>query len=281
MAKDTIRVDVGAIAKELMLMIPTKEHETKIRRALGSATLAEWKRLAGMELGSTARDYSLALSIAHTKDKTTITLEDSEKPFIMLIEEGMTGGDMRKWMFNGPRVKHGKNGRYLIVPFRHGGAGTSGRNVGEAIPPALTSLVAKLKTKATRPHPEGYKRPGEAHQRTLKQSPSKDPPRLHANMAGIKADAKKILETKKQSWHTTSIYTGMMKPGKKYNKGDGSMRKTFRVISEGIIRGDTDEKGEATQHWYHPGITARHFKRRAEKNVMERAPTFVASVLKT
>ena len=68
MAEDTIRVDVGAIAKELMLMIPTKAHETKIRRALGSAMLAEWKRLAGMELGSTARDYSHSLSIKHTKD---------------------------------------------------------------------------------------------------------------------------------------------------------------------------------------------------------------------
>jgi hypothetical protein len=93
--------------------------------------------------------------------------------------------------------------------------------------------------------------------------------------------AKAILERKEKPWHATSIYTGMVRKEKTYESATQSSYQTFRTISEGVIRGEVDEKGKAKQHWFHPGISARRFAPRVQKHLEKISMSLVAIALKS
>jgi hypothetical protein len=42
---------------------------------------------------------------------------------------------------------------------------------------------------------------------------------------------------------------------------------TFRVISENVNRGAVAPDGSATQHWFHPGITAVHYAEKTRAHI--------------
>lgn len=234
-----ISVDVGKLAGALLSKLPSPDDRQRLLGSIAVAALANWKNLALRELRSSSRDYVQGLSLDVRKDKAVITL-GGELP--NLVENGFAGGDMRRWMLSGPKAKQGANGRYLVVPFRHGSPGTTGRNVGPVMPVSIHDAAKKLAPSLSRP--KGGVSYGE---------------RLSTRSRGVGEQAKQVLESRSKPWHASSIYAGMIRQQKQYGKAKQSSYSTFRVISESVVRGRVSDSGEALEHWRHPGIVAKRF----------------------
>ncbi|MCZ6868109.1 MAG: hypothetical protein O7G84_01235 [Gammaproteobacteria bacterium] len=249
-----VKVDIGQISLAVLGMLPTRSDQERMVHGMGAAALAFWKRQAQQNLKSTSREYVQALTSEEGDRKFTITLSGV---LPNLIEQGFQGGDMRDWMLSGPKAKQGKNGKYLIIPFSHGAAGSSGRNTGPAMPVSIHAAAKRLAPSLSRPArgtaAEAHKtRPGE---------------RLSAASAHVDRQAHKLLTTKAKPWHASSVYQGIVRQEKKYKRATQSSYTSFRVISENVNRGESDKEGKATQHWFHPGIRAVHFATKTQKHV--------------
>ncbi len=242
-----IRVDLGPLASSLTSSLPKKGDRQVVLRKLGAVAMAMWKSLARNELRTSSRDYVAGLTYDQRRTGVTITLTGTVPN---MIENGWKGGDMRQWLLTGPNAKQGKAGPYNTVPFRHGTPRSGGRNVGSQMPSAI-HRVAKVLA-GTRSRHGGGVLYGE---------------RLHPGARQMTKQAVRILETKKQPWHATSIYMGMIREEKTFAKATqttGYM--TFRRISA---------KSRDPKHWFHPGIKARRFAERVRAHVEETAPRLV------
>ena len=261
-----IKVDISKIAKDIAARVPTKDDRDRLVQALGAAAVAYWKREAQRGLKSTSRDYIAGIQEEFDQGKYTITLKGT---LPNIIEQGFRGGDMRDWMLKSPKARKGRNGRYLIIPFRHGTPGTSGRNVGPAMPTSIHAAAKHLEPSLSR------------HKAQAPQSKSiRYGERLGPKSKRVNAEAKQILTSKKKSWHATSIFSGMIREQKTYAKATQSQYMTFRVISEGVIRGKTDKEGKATQHWFHPGISAKHYAQKTQAHISKLAAAMLPKVTK-
>ncbi len=252
-AEAPIKVDIGQISRDVLGLLPTRGDQDRMVRGMGASALAFWKRQAQMGLRSTASEYVQALTSEEGDRKFTITLSGV---LPNMIEAGFQGGDMRDWMLKGPKVKHGKNGKYLIIPFSHGAAGSSGRNTGPAMPASIHEAAKRLAPTLTRPL-----RAADAHRTT------KPGERLSAASAHVSNQARKLLTTKAKPHHAGSVYKGIVREVKTYAKATQSSYTSFRVISEGVNRGEADKEGKATQHWFHPGIRAVHYAQKTQRHI--------------
>ena len=242
-----VRLDLQALRDVLTAVGAKTAGLDKVRVGLGRAAESNWKNTAKRELKSTSKDYVDGISRYEENGpsgKTTVIELNGRMP--NMVEQGWGGGDMREWMLRSRNVKHGANGRYAAIPFRHGSPGTSGRNVGAAMPAAIHKIAKDLEPTrtvragmSTRAHTQwgGRVKPG----------------------SGSKA-ADRILATKMKPHHTTGVHSGMVRQAKKYPSGAQSSKfTTFRTISENS--GVKDEKGDHLS-WLHPGIKARHLAKR-------------------
>jgi hypothetical protein len=274
--KKTIDIDVSKLAAALLARLPTASDRERMLHNLAAEAYSHWKGQAQDNLKSTSKDYIAGLRIEGIKgSRAVISLVDGTPPgnrIPGMIEQGFKGGDMRGWMFNGPRAKTAKAGhKYLSVPFRHGVPGTTGRNVGRAMPPSIHRAAQKLTATLSRPGPAV----GGATGRTTIYGK-----RLHPTADGVGPKARGILNHKEKPWHATSIYMGMIRKEKTYETDTQGQYTTFRTISQKVIRGARDENtGEALEHWRHPGIRPRHFARATQKHVKTIAARIVTSAM--
>lgn len=269
-----VDVDVSKLAATLLGRLPTPADRERMIRGLAASAFAHWKRQAQQGLKSSSRDYIAGLQMEVSGTRAVISLVNPPGNVLPnLIEQGMQGGDMRKWMFNGPRTKIAKAGhKYLTVPFRHGTPGTSGRNVGPQMPPSIHRAAKQLTATLSRPGPAVGGRKGAT---TLYGQ------RLHPDHPAAGPKARRLLMEKKKDWHASSIYLGMIRKEKTYEQATQSQYTTFRRISEKVIRGERDAKtGEALQHWRHPGIRPRHFAHSTQRHIARIADGIVTSSLK-
>jgi hypothetical protein len=70
---------------------------------------------ANQKLHTRKETYIQALSISKDDDAWLLVLDESA----MWIEEGQSPFDMKPGLLNSPKAKQGKNGKYLVVPFKH------------------------------------------------------------------------------------------------------------------------------------------------------------------
>jgi hypothetical protein len=246
-----IRVDLGPLATSLVSSLPKKGDRAAVLKQLGAVAMAMWKSLARNELRTSSRDYVSSLSYDERPTGVTITLGGTVPN---MIENGWGGGDMRRWLLSGPNAKQGKDGPYNTVPFRHGTPRSGGRNVGTQMPSAIHKVAKTLK--GTRSKHGGGVLYGE---------------RLHPDHSKMTKQAARILDKKKQPWHATSIYMGMIREEKTFAKATqttGYM--TFRRISE---------KSRDPRHWFHPGIKAKRFADRVKAHVETEAPRLVLEAI--
>lgn len=226
---------------------PHRADTPKILQGLGAAAMQKWKKLAQQGLRSTSQDYIKGLQEEYKGNKFTIELTGM---LPNMLERGWPGGDMREWMLKSPKVKQGPNGPYLTIPFRHGTPGTGGRNVGPAMPSAIHK--AALTLDPTKSRPGGL-------QGKSKNTDWGKKGRLHPGL-NIGAKAKAILERRAKPWHSASIYMGMVRKEKTYEKGKQSGGyTTFRTISR-----NSSAEGK---HWVHPGIKARRFAPKVKAHI--------------
>lgn len=241
MAEKLITIDLAPLKARVLASLPHSADRDRILKGLAQSAMRHWRNLAQKRLRSSSKTYLDGLSIEESGGTSKLTL-DGVLP--NMVELGWQGGDMRQWMLQSGKAKQGKNGPYLVIPFRHGTPGTSGRNVGKQMPGAIHAEAKKLSHTLSRPGP-----PVSSHGGRLKVHGQA----LHPHK-GMQQQARDILESKQKPWHSTSIYTGMIRKGQKTKSGvQTSGYQTFRTISQ-----HTNEEGK---HWVHPGIKPRMLHR--------------------
>jgi hypothetical protein len=240
-----LKVDLSDIAAEAMARLPSRDDQNRMVQGLGAAAMAYWKKQAQQTLRSSSREYIQALTSESEDRKFTITL-GGESALPNMIEQGFSGGDMRDWMLDGPRVKRGKKGKYLVVPFQHGSKDTGGRNVGPEMPASIYQAAKKLAPTVSRPTRGG------GHAKPVRYGG-----RLTEHSAHLNAHARKLLTTKQKPHHHSSIYRGMIREEKTFKKATQTTGYfTFRTISEKVKRG-----------WHHPGIPAANLAKKTQRHV--------------
>jgi len=252
-----VRIRTDKLESAVRDLAPTATDLQRIARGLGQAAVLKWKQLGQQGLKSTRRDYVQGIKMEPGKGgSVTVSLEGVVPN---LIENGFPGGDMRRWMLKSPKARMGKNGPYLVVPFRHGSPGSSGANTGNPLPPSVHALAKKLAPTLSRPATPGGT-PGAV----------KYGERMGPHLARS-AKTRKLLTEKKKPWHTSNLYAGMIREEKKYAKATQNQYTTFRTIS--MHTNDPD------RHWIHPGITPRRYARKVRDYLNRVSTDIVATAL--
>lgn len=261
-------VNTQAIKEALAALGLSKKHSGQIARGVGAAAFAHWKQLAQNELGSTSRDYVQGLQLAQKGSNVTITLNGT---LPNLVEQGFQGGNMRDWMLRSPKAKPMKGGvgTYLVVPFRHGVPKTQGRNVGTPMPQSIYKAARLLAPTSSMIVEPSKGAPFARTQWGRRLMP--DQPRVGRNKQGLhgmgltpraRMQAREKLNELMRPWHTTSIWTGMVRKEAMYESARQASYTSFRTISS---------RQRDPRSWMHPGIKAR--------NLVEKVQTQVVSVL--
>lgn len=138
------------------------------------------------------------------------------------LENGTGPWDMKPMLLGGPKARVGKNGRYNIIPFKHGTGGNQDSNR-KAMPTQVYQQARQLKA-------------------TIKQA--------NAMKYGgrLPAQGKPGQNPTTGYQHKHDKYEGMVRVEKKYGKATQSQYMTFRVVSE---KSDPDS-------WIHPGYQAHN-----------------------
>lgn len=240
-----IRVNMSGLREEVISRLPARGDLRKGLIALSAAARAQWISEASDNLKSTSQEYIQGIGEPVVGEKTATIQLTGTLP--NMVEEGWPETDLRTTVLRSPKAHTAKDGsKYLAVPFRHGAPGTSGRNVGNPMPKPIHNVARHLAATQTT-----------SALSDLTGSRKSWGGRLGPDSSHMNRSARKILESKEKSWHSTSIYTGMIRKVASYGKTrtgkvvTQSSYQTFRMISSRVRN--------APQHWQHPGIEARQF----------------------
>lgn len=240
-------INFKGIVPEAVLNSLDERAMRAVLQNIAEGARAEWIRLAGKKLRSTAPDYLRSIQKpAYSRNTATVSLVGDRANQIERghprIEQkhGLLGArvPVSKPPTKGKRQRYtgrGKNRRedgfYRAIPFRHATPGTRGQvgtPMGDAYRGKLGAEAAANLGKAV------YK----AAREQLDQAPSVTDPygsktkwggRL--DTAGLVYKRKPVNVPKLKSYHTTDIYSGMVRLEKEYKSATQGQYKTFRMIS--------------------------------------------------
>ncbi len=257
-----MHIDVSKVVGTITSRMPTRGDIKKIKDALGVAARNEWIAVAGEELKSTSRDYIGGIQQPEITNSGVMVQLLGVLP--NMVEQGWAPHDLRATVLRSPKAKTSKEGhKYMAVPFRHGTPGTTGRNVGREMPKAIHKVARHLAPHMT------------VGVVTMKGK------RLQPSSRMGKA-AKEVLTKKERSWHSASIYLGMIRKAEMRTRETGKKKgehfaqttgySTFRTISENVRK--------AEQHWMHPGIRARRIATKVGKHIREIANSVVIDAIR-
>jgi len=239
-----VRIGFGEVVSDIVKAIPHSTDAVNIVRGLASAARTNWVQMAQAKLNTSSRDYVQGIS-----------QPEEIRPGVMeitllgrvpnMIEQGWPGPrDLRMTVIPNARTKHtSKEGHtYVFVPFRHGSPSSSGKNVGRRMPKEIYQVAKHLTARIS------HRGKG-----TLQQGGRLFEGMTHVGSKQVSQAARELLQVKVQPWHSTSLYTGMVREQKTYQKATQSSYTTWRTIS-------TNPDAQTDQRkWQHPGIPARHF----------------------
>lgn len=171
-----------------------------------------------------------------------------------MLEQGATAFDMKEGMLRSAKVKNGKSGPYLTIPFRWASAGSIGENeaFSGVLPSEIQSMLKNINSAKTIP--------------TFGGKGSRISKGDKLDVTGTKFDtlltrkAFTDLKTGKKYGsylHKSPIYQGIQKESTFYGKALQSQYMSFRRIS---LR-------SAKNSWVHPGFVARNFFEEAYKSL--------------
>jgi hypothetical protein len=144
----------------------------------------------------------------------------SSSPYAEAIEKGTPAHDMKEGLLNGPRARRSKKGtRYTIIAFRHNTPGQTA--TGPAMPMEIYKKAQKLAFSTV----TGRRTEKNAHGQDVQRPTYAWGGRGKRTTIGWRS---RIAPAGREYTHETSIYSGMVKMGK---KGHASYL-TFRVVSE-------------------------------------------------
>lgn len=261
-----ISVDLQDAIPESLIAVLGADFFGSVLDDVAAAARAHWIQLAQGELGATKRDYIQGIQEIEAEGETRSISLVGWLP--NAVEQGIDPYDMRETLLGPGKGKTAKDGsKYRAIPFRHSTPGTSGQAggvMGMRYGPqgaqsrafgaggqmdggSAVTMGMKVYNKAKRLKP-GQRLPDEIR---------------------LKGDGLPATVPLLAPWHKTSIYSGMRKVSKVYEKTTQNTYQTFRMISTKNHVG-----------WIHPGINARHLAQRVESHIQELVPQAIEAALK-
>jgi len=215
------------------------------------AARTEWVRLAQTKLKSSREDYVQALQQPTEPRGASVRVELVGR-VPNLVENGQAPHDLRDTVIPTARTKRtSRDGHeYVYVPFRHQAPGGRGKGLhGRRMPTPIHNVAKALA--ATRSRAAGRVGGGPGRATVWGE-------RLHMGLS-MSEQARKILGRLEKPWHKSSIYEGMVRQEKVYERARQNQYKTWRTIST--------RPGADPRSWKHPGIKARHFARKVADHI--------------
>ena len=145
----TAKVRIGeSVVAKLAARVPEAA-----RHAVLSAqqwTTGEWGRLAGQKLTRTHMQYVDGL--AHPESATPVEVQRGVVrasvvlvgAFPNMLESGAGAFDIKPGLLRSSKVKVGKSGRYIDVPFRHLMSGVGVSTLGTPLPKEMVSVARRI-----------------------------------------------------------------------------------------------------------------------------------------
>lgn len=207
-----------------------------------------WRSQAQTHLKSTRNNYINGLQIYQEGPLKNVIVLTGD--FNNSIESGMTAFDMKEHFRKSGKVRYSKDGSwYLIIPFRFATPGALGENeaFSSVMPKQIYDLAKKLNP--VKSDSSGMDKQGD----TLIDIPSS------LNEQKIRASFTDMMtkKTYPQYQHKSSIYKGIQKQQKTYEKGSSSQYNSFRTAS---AKSDPNS-------WIHRGIAAYNLADKAVESV--------------
>lgn len=254
-----VRIEFDQVVQDLVRAVPHNQDAVRLVRGLASAARTNWVRLAQQKLNTTARDYVQGISQPEEESPgvMVITLKGRVPN---MVEQGWPSTDLRETVIPNARTrKVSKEGHAFVhVPFRHGTPGSSGKNTGRPMPAEIHRVAKHLAPHRSEHGMGSFKGPESQHRASVLR-----PGMSHVVLKKVSAEAQKILGTKARPWHSSSIYSGMVRQEKTYSKATQSQYRTWRTITTNPDAQTDDRK------WMHPGIQARHLIREVQAGLAE------------
>jgi hypothetical protein len=267
-----VQIRFDEVVKTLVELAPHSRDASRIARGLASAARTQWVGFA-RELRSTGRDYVQGISqpLEIRPGVMQITLSGR---LPNMVEHGWDGPvDLRETIIPNARNRRvsAKGHRYAVIPFRHGTPGTSGRNVGRPMPRPIHNVAKALSPTLSDPKRggtfRGHPSPGNAVYRLSEGL-------AQVGMKRVSTEARRLLVDKQRPWHSTSIFSGMIRQEKTYEAATQSQYKTFRVITE-----NPDAQTDSRK-WQHPGIAAHGFIAKVQSSLSDQIDNLLPSLIR-
>lgn len=214
----------------LLDVVDKIEQETldKVRKGVGMAAegiMKQWVDAVLHAPGIWSKEknaYISSLSWRHTTYtsavvETTLRLADE-------IERGRPARDLKKMLDTSMKVRKGKKGRYLIIPFRHNTPGNT------AHAPAMPSSIFKQAGQMEKSLITGHSKRESATGAYSIKTKQKYLVRQREYSWGGRLPAG--LAPKMKSHHATDIYANMVRMNTSSGKQKSSEYLTFRIMSE-------------------------------------------------
>ncbi len=248
----TINIDLSQINQLTELGPTLKKIANEVGDELSQMVIAKAKEKAAEKLHTRRKMYQDGLSWKKAGDNTWLIVLNGK---VRWIDDGQTALDMLKGLLNSPKVKYGKNGKYIVVPFDHspGGKGGAGSKIGRTA--AQSDLVNAVKTEMkARGIPfgkiekdsDGNDKTGKLHSFNITNAPKKQDDGLGQRRGPVG----EVMQGAKEKGETsgTPFLQGVNVYQSKDKKG-----KTQRSIM--TFRVATESRGGAPR-WEHPGNAA-------------------------
>lgn len=164
------------------------------------------------------------------------------------LEYGKGPWDMKPMLLGGPKARVGKNGRYNIIPFRHGTSARHGQNANfKTMPKDVHGQAKALRPSFAMMVPTRVRLPGGKIETSMQPKGLKWGDRLRGTEAAHPARHNPTTGYQ----HKSGIYEGMYRIRKRYERATQSKYMTFRIVSD-----KSDPKS-----WWHPGYKPHHIVR--------------------
>lgn len=253
---------------------------------------SEWMRLAGVKLRSTARTYKLGISEIQSAPGVREIVLAGFLP--NAVEGGLESFDLRETLLYNPNAKNrkpilGKNNEFLgwynTVPFRHGSWDKNSGDRGREHFMSMGEQFSRTQFPSRRSGGDLSASQAASFGRDLYKVAQRLKSQVIDQAGKVLARGESLSESQVlnvmgrhniknpllRPHHKSSIYAGMIKERKKYQRATQSQYVTFRRISTRVTT-----KGS----WIHPGIQARHLIDDVASYLEQEAPNFIDDILK-
>ena len=245
-----VRIDISDVATEFALS--KSEAENMVDSAVKRVTMRfaeNWRAQAGLELKGSKNTYRNSILIVDEgRFKGVVVLSNTISPVPNMIEQGVSGFDMKNGFSQSAKVKYSKSGSwYLTVPFRWATPGALGES--EVFTSRLPDEIYDIARTKSSSKTQLNERVGSHSQVKFSEIPEDLRPNQRRSEFSDLA-SKKTFEAYQ---HVSNIYEGIQRNQQTYEKATQGQYVSFRRASQ----------NSDPMSWIHTGIRARRLAEKA------------------